>query len=277
MKYILLSIFLLSTGFLFYEGLKTDPSLVPSNLISKKVPVFELQKLNNYKLLTPRDLQNKEQLKIVNFFASWCPPCKVEHPQLMELANNYKIYGIAKKDNGENVIKWLKVNGNPFTKIGLDKDGISSIEWGVYGLPETFLIDTEGNIIYRHVEMKFLIFFLFIIFSSEIISVEPDEILNDTQLENTAREIGKKLRCMVCQNEDIESSNADMAKDLRILVRRMLVDGKTKDEILSYVHSRYGDFILFSPPLRYDTLALWIVPIVIFFLLIYFFFRTKGK
>ena len=120
--------------------------------------------------------------------------------------------------------------------------------------------------------MKFLIFFLFIIFSSEIISVEPDEILNDTQLENTAREIGKKLRCMVCQNEDIESSNADMAKDLRILVRRMLVDGKTKDEILSYVHSRYGDFILFSPPLRYDTLALWIVPIVIFFLLIYFFF-----
>jgi len=125
--------------------------------------------------------------------------------------------------------------------------------------------------------MKFLIFFLLIIFSSEIISVEPDEILNDTQLENTAREIGKKLRCMVCQNEDIESSNADMAKDLRILVRRMLVDGKTKDEILSYVHSRYGDFILFSPPLRYDTLALWIVPIVIFFLLIYFFFRTKGK
>ena len=102
MKYILLSIFLLSTGFLFYEGLKTDPSLVPSNLISKKAPVFELQKLNNYKLLTPRDLQNKEQLKIVNFFASWCPPCKVEHPQLMELANNYKIYGIAKKDNGEN-------------------------------------------------------------------------------------------------------------------------------------------------------------------------------
>ncbi len=125
--------------------------------------------------------------------------------------------------------------------------------------------------------MKFLIFFLFIIFSSEIISVEPDEILNDTQLENTAREIGKKLRCMVCQNEDIESSNADMAKDLRILVRRMLVDGKTKDEILSYVHSRYGDFILFSPPLRYDTLALWIVPIITFFLLIYFFFRTKGK
>ena len=125
--------------------------------------------------------------------------------------------------------------------------------------------------------MKFLIFFLFIIFSSEIISVEPDEILNDTQLENTAREIGKKLRCMVCQNEDIEGSNADMAKDLRILVRKMLVEGKTKNEILSYIHSRYGDFILFSPPLRYDTLALWVIPIVFFCLLIYFFFRTKSK
>ena len=151
MKYILLLIFLLSTGFLFYEGLKTDPSLVPSNLISKKVPIFELKKLNNHELLTPSDLQNQKQLKIVNFFASWCPPCKVEHPQLMELANNYKIYGIAKKDKGENVNKWLKTNGNPFTKIGLDKDGISSIEWGVYGLPETFLIDKKGSIIYRHV------------------------------------------------------------------------------------------------------------------------------
>ena len=151
MKYILLLIFLLSTGFLFYEGLKTDPSLVPSNLISKKVPIFELKKLNNHELLTPSDLQNQKQLKIVNFFASWCPPCKVEHPQLMELANNYKIYGIAKKDNEENVNKWLKTNGNPFTKIGLDDDGISSIEWGVYGLPETFLIDKKGSIIYRHV------------------------------------------------------------------------------------------------------------------------------
>ena len=69
----------------------------------------------------------------------------------MELANNYKIYGIAKKDNEENVNKWLKTNGNPFTKIGLDDDGISSIEWGVYGLPETFLIDKKGSIIYRHV------------------------------------------------------------------------------------------------------------------------------
>ena len=74
MKYILLLIFLLSTGFLFYEGLKTDPSLVPSNLISKKVPIFELKKLNNHELLTPSDLQNQEQFKIVNFFASWCPP-----------------------------------------------------------------------------------------------------------------------------------------------------------------------------------------------------------
>ena len=68
MKYILLLIFLLSTGFLFYEGLKTDPSLVPSNLISKKVPIFELKKLNNHELLTPSDLQNQKQLKIVNFF-----------------------------------------------------------------------------------------------------------------------------------------------------------------------------------------------------------------
>ena len=91
--------------------------------------------------------------------------------------------------------------------------------------------------------MKFLIFF--IVYSSEIRAVEPDEILNDTQLENTAREIGKKLRCMVCQNEDIESSNADMAKDLRILVRKMLVEGKQKMKFyLMYILDMVILFIL---------------------------------
>ena len=79
--------------------------------------------------------------------------------------------------------------------------------------------------------------------------------------------IGKELRCLVCQNEDIENSNADIARDLRILVRKMLSEGKTKDEIISYIHSRYGDFVLFNPPIRFDTSLLWLLPIIF---LIYF-------
>ena len=116
-----------------------------------------------------------------------------------------------------------------------------------------------------------VIFFLY----SQVQSVEQDEMLVDKKLENVARLIGKELRCLVCQNEDIENSNADMARDLRILVRKMLSEGKTKDEIISYIHSRYGDFVLFNPPVRYDTSLLWLLPIIFLILLSYTFFRKK--
>ena len=93
----------------------------------------------------------KKEIKIVNFFETWCGPCKIENPQLMELSSSFRIYGIAKKDNSKNITKWLKSYGNPFDKIGLDNDGISSIEWGVYGLPETFLINKDNKILYKHI------------------------------------------------------------------------------------------------------------------------------
>ncbi len=151
MKYVFLFLILFGAGFMFYKGLKTDPSVIPSNLISKKVPSFKLNKVSDYPLLDFSDLGNDGQFKIVNFFASWCPPCKVEHPQLMTLSNSFKIFGIAKKDDEQDIEKWLKKDGNPFTKLGVDKDGLSSIQWGVYGLPETFFIDKNGNIIHKQV------------------------------------------------------------------------------------------------------------------------------
>ena len=107
-------------------------------------------------------------------------------------------------------------------------------------------------------------------------STEPDEILKNPELERSARDIAKKLRCLVCQNEDIENSNADVARDLRVLIRKKLSEGKSPKEIIDYVHSRYGDFVLFSPPLRYDTLALWLIPLAFFIYLSILFFR-KNK
>ena len=125
--------------------------------------------------------------------------------------------------------------------------------------------------------MKFLLITLLFFYSAEKVkSVEPNEILENEQLEKVAREIGKNLRCLVCQNEDIENSNADIAKDLRLLVRKKLLEGESKKEIIDFVHSRYGDFVLFSPPLRFDTLALWILPLVFFLFLLYLFFRRKN-
>ena len=108
------------------------------------------------------------------------------------------------------------------------------------------------------------------------LGVDPEEILKDQNLEDRARIISKQLRCMVCQNEDIDSSNADIAKDLRILVRTQLQKGKTNSEIISYIHSKYGDYVLFNPPVKIYTLLLWLSPLLIFMLLFLKFFRKRS-
>ena len=96
MKYIILIVLLLSTFLLFFQGLKNDPKLIPSNLISKEIPKFKLPSLDNTSF-KDSDLRTKD-LKLVNFFASWCPPCKVEHSNLIKFSQRFKIFGIAKKD-----------------------------------------------------------------------------------------------------------------------------------------------------------------------------------
>ncbi len=93
--------------------------------------------------------------------------------------------------------------------------------------------------------------------SSPVHAVEPSEILSDPALESRARELSKGLRCLVCRNENIDESDADLAKDLRILVRERLVAGDTDQEILDYAQSRYGDYVLLKPPLNAKTILLW--------------------
>lgn len=149
MKYTVLIVLLLSTFLLFFEGLKNDPKIIPSNLISKEIPKFKLPSFDN-KSFEDSNLRTKD-LKLVNFFASWCPPCKVEHSNLIELSQRLKIFGIAKKDTVKNIKTWFSQMGNPYSKIGFDHDGMVSINWGVYGLPETFIINENQKIIYRHV------------------------------------------------------------------------------------------------------------------------------
>ena len=97
-------------------------------------------------------------------------------------------------------------------------------------------------------------------------AVEPDEILDDPILEERAREISANVRCVVCQNEPIDSSNAGIARDLRILIRERLVAGDSDDEVYAYLVDRYGAFVLFKPPVDASTLALWIGPFLILFL-----------
>ena len=128
-----------------------DISTLPSAMIDKPVPEFDLAPIEGRKLgLKSGDL--KSGLSLVNVWASWCPPCRVEHPFLMDLAEKgVTIYGINYRDKPEDALRFLRNLGDPYKRIGADTTGRVSIDWGIYGYPETFLVDQTGRIRYRHV------------------------------------------------------------------------------------------------------------------------------
>jgi len=94
-------------------------------------------------------------------------------------------------------------------------------------------------------------------------AVQPDEVLPDPKMEERAREISKDLRCLVCQNQSIDDSNADLARDLRVIVRERLKKGESNEQVLQYVTDRYGDYVLLRPPFKATTLLLWIGPFAV--------------
>ena len=131
-----------------------DPSLVPSMLIDKPVPAFDLPPPDGLDRpgLATADLQTGE-VSLVNFFASWCLPCRAEHPLLMELAEagGVRVLGINYRDRPEDARRWLGELGNPYERVGADARGRTGIDFGVSGVPETFVIDREGKIRYQHI------------------------------------------------------------------------------------------------------------------------------
>jgi len=116
---------------------------------------------------------------------------------------------------------------------------------------------------------RWIVAVLFIFLATPSLAVEPDEMLSDPVLEARARALSKEVRCVVCQNQDIDSSNAGVARDLRILVRERLVAGDTDQEVLDYLVVRYGDFVLFKPPLKPSTYLLWFGPGIVLLLAIF--------
>ncbi len=133
-------------------GLTRDPSILPSALIGRPVPTFDLPPIEGIDRpgLSSADLKGRAVL--VNVFASWCVPCRAEHPILLRLADSgVPIYGINYKDKPDQIDAWLGELGDPFRRIGADRTGRVAIDWGVYGVPETFVIDAEGRIRHKFV------------------------------------------------------------------------------------------------------------------------------
>ena len=125
--------------------------------------------------------------------------------------------------------------------------------------------------------IKILFIFLFQFLISSSYAVEPEEILTNKKQENLARNISQNIRCMVCQNQSIDDSNAPLARDLRILIRAKIQEGKTDKEIYKFLTDRYGDFILLKPPLKLSTIALWFLPLFFFLIGIFIIYSHNKK
>jgi len=156
LKFLIPLISFLAIALLLGVGLFLDPKELPSALLNKPAPEFRLALLDaqkgeadNTALFSPSQMKGKRW--ILNVWASWCIACRYEHPLFNQIAENTDIalIGLNYKDKTEDAVKWLEKRGNPYSKVVLDMEGNAGIDWGVYGVPETFVIDESGNIIYR--------------------------------------------------------------------------------------------------------------------------------
>ncbi|MCP4319428.1 MAG: DsbE family thiol:disulfide interchange protein [Hyphomicrobiales bacterium] len=145
---------------IFYSALISgrDVSEVPSVLIGTKAPLLNLAALDGLKrdgvqVPTLTDAEVDGKVTLVNIWASWCAPCRQEHPLLMVLAQDSRInlVGINYKDETPNAIRFLGELGNPYAAVGVDPKGVAAIDWGVYGIPETYLLDKNGNITFKQI------------------------------------------------------------------------------------------------------------------------------
>ena len=140
----------LGLAFLFILGVKREnPNNLPSVFINKPAPPITETPLKSFTSVSLDEIKSPS-IKLVNFWASWCPPCRAEHPKLLELSEQgIQIIGINFNDNEDNASLYLKESGNPFTSIAFDPSGKTSIDWGVTAPPETFIINSKGVVIFR--------------------------------------------------------------------------------------------------------------------------------
>ncbi len=153
--YLPLAVFAALAWLLFMRLYAGDPASIPSALIGQSAPQLDLPGLDGATGLTDADLRSGH-VSVVNIFASWCEPCHFEHEYLMALAadpslqaKGVAIYGVAQKDSAENIRRFLGAKGDPYAKVGLDQDGRAGIYWGVYGVPETFIVRGDGSLAFK--------------------------------------------------------------------------------------------------------------------------------
>ena len=278
-----LAVFLIIVAFL-WVGLYRDPREVPSPLVDKPAPAFTLAQLHEPgKKLSTDDM--KGQVWLLNVWASWCVSCRVEHPLLVELAraNVVPVIGLNYKDRNELGKQWLAQNGDPYKLSVVDADGRVGIDWGVYGVPETFVIDKNGidplqadrsahdrgaraeDPAARPATAKSMkrILLTTLLSAALVLPAAAFAQSSDPALDARLKKLEEELRCLVCQNQSLADSSAPLAEDLRREVRGLAQQGKNDEQIKDYLVARYGDFVLYNPPVKATTWLLWFGPFVL--------------
>ena len=264
-----------------------DPASIGSVMVGRPAPRLDLRALRDGdKPLTDAMLRTGKPT-IVNFFASWCTPCLAEHPLFTRLAqrDGAVIIGIAWKNKPEEARAWLAKLGDPFLYAGQDFDGRTGSRLGPErrardlpdrrqrhrALPLPRPDHREGCARYhpavpqgRQAVRRAVALLLMALLALPALAVEPSEMLKDPALEARAREIGQALRCVVCQNQSIDDSAAEVARDMRRAVRERLSAGDSDTQVFDFMVARYGDYVLLKPPFKLGTLLLWLgAPLVL--------------
>ncbi len=267
-------------------GLTRDPSVLPTEMIDRDMPQFELSELREENVTVTRgDLIGRPTL--VNVFGSWCVACLQEHPTLMELSRDdtVRIVGVNWRDKRDDALRWLERHGDPYETIIFDEQSDLAIEVGVTGAPETFVLDAAGRIRYKQIGpitpdvwLDTIRPVLDVIASEEAMAPRPaavdleplpdatqvESVLTDPELIAMRTEaVSKTLRCVVCQNQSIYDSNAPLAQDMRRLVRKRVMAGDDDEAVRAYLRFRYGDYVLMRPPFQWNTVLLWIAPLLL--------------
>ena len=146
-------IFLSFSFVIFYKGLNNSNTYTPQIIDKKNIPIFKAKDFNSSAYVDSEKIFKEDIFYVVNIWASWCVPCRIEHPLLMELSKiqSLKLIGFNYRDNQINAKNFVNKFGNPYSKILIDNDGILAVEFGAYGVPETFVIDKNKKIIRKFV------------------------------------------------------------------------------------------------------------------------------
>ena len=194
--------------------------------------------------------------------------------------------GLNWRDQRDMALRWLADLGDPYVATAYDEDGRVGIDWGVYGAPETFLVDADGTVLYKHISpmteqvwqdefvprieaarssgaMRIVCALLLMCSASLVFAIDTEVAFEDPEMQARYQELIDEVRCMICQNQTIKDSSTFLAADLRREIRRLMSEGNSDREIADFLVARYGESVLYRPRMRGATLVLWLAPLIL--------------